>query len=49
MIAMKALERFGMGMCSNGTKCGVVAFAKRNILRWYSYIERMKMGYLRET
>ncbi len=35
-------ERCSMGACANGVKCGVVEWVKRNTLRWFGYIERMK-------
>ncbi len=35
-------ERCGMGICASGVKCGVVEWVKRNMLRWFSHMERMK-------
>ncbi len=35
-------ESCGMGSCANGVNCGVVECVKRNTLRWFGHIERMK-------
>ncbi len=35
-------ERCGMGSHANGVKCGVVEWLKRNTLKWFGHIERMK-------
>ncbi len=35
-------ERCGMGSQVNGVNCGVVEWAKRNTLRWFGHIERMR-------
>ena len=35
-------KRGGMGLCTNGVKCGVVEWVKRNNLRWFGHIERKK-------
>ncbi len=35
-------ERCGVGSQANGVKCGVVEWVKRNTLRWFGYIKRMK-------
>ena len=35
-------ERFGMGSKGEGIKCGVVEWVKRNSLRWFGHVERMK-------
>ena len=34
--------RCGMGHCANGVMFDVVEWVKRNILRWFGYLERMK-------
>ena len=31
-----------MGSQANGVNCGVVAWVKRNTLRWFRHIERME-------
>ncbi len=44
-----------MGSRANGVNCGVVEWVKRNMLRWYGYIEKMgseeflKKVYMRES
>ncbi len=38
-------ERSSMGACTSGVKCGVVEWVKRNTLRWFGQIERMKSEY----
>ena len=35
-------EKCGMGSCASGIKCGVVEWVKRNTLRWFGHMERMK-------
>ena len=35
-------ERCGMSHCANGVQCGAVEWVKRNTLRWYGHMERMK-------
>ena len=35
-------ERFGMESRGEGIKCGVVEWVKRNTLRWFGHVERMK-------
>ena len=35
-------ERFGMRSKGEGIKCGVVEWVKRNSLRWFGHVERMK-------
>ncbi len=35
-------DRCGIGSHANGVKCMVVEFAKRNNLKWFGNIERMK-------
>ncbi len=34
-------ERWSMGACASGVKCGVVEWVKRNTLRWFDHNERM--------
>ncbi len=34
-------ERYGMGSRGNGVNYGVVEWVKRNMLRWFGYIDRM--------
>ena len=35
-------EKCGMGSCASGINCGVVEWVKRNTLRWFGHMERMK-------
>ena len=35
-------ERFGMRSKGEGIKCGVVEWVKRNSLRWFGHVERMR-------
>ncbi len=35
-------KRYAMGLCASGVKCGVVEWVKRNTLRLFCHIERMK-------
>ena len=35
-------EICGLGNCANAVKCEVVEWVKRNTLRWFGHIERMK-------
>ena len=35
-------ERCGMSHCASGVQCGAVEWVKRNTLRWYGHMERMK-------
>lgn len=43
MRAVKSIyEGFGMVMCADGMKCGVVQWVKMNTLRWFGFTERMR-------
>ena len=35
-------EKCGMGTHVNGVNCGVVEWGKKNILKWFGHIERIK-------
>ncbi len=35
-------ERRGMGTHASGVNCGVVEWAKSNVLRWFEHIKRME-------
>lgn len=41
---MKVSERFGMCHMFEGKKCGVVEEVKRQTLKWFGHVERMKEG-----
>ena len=34
-------DRCGMTPCTNGVKCGVMEWVKRNALKWLGHVERM--------
>ncbi len=35
-------EKCIMGSCANSMKCGVVEWVKRNTLKWFGHMKRMK-------
>ena len=41
----RVCERCGMGTCTEGVKCGVMEWVKRNTLRWFGYMESIKNGH----